>query len=228
VSAAEFKTSMDSPPDVSLPRLASFVRQLTHDVRNHLNGLDLEAALLTDLVADDEAKASVARLRQQIRRASSELRALSAKFSPTAPAISTIPAQDAFAIWKDQAAALEPLPRVEWHESVGDARLNVDLDMLARAFRELLANAVQFGTGEVLKAEARTTQGRVEFTLTEPKPSAIDCAEWGSPLISARRGSYGLGLWTVQRDAVASGGTVERHYDPEGKALRTMLAFPSA
>jgi signal transduction histidine kinase len=219
---------MDTPPDISWPRLAGFVRQHTHDMRNHLNGLDLEAALLTELVDDEEAKGSVNRLRQQIRDVSMELRALSSKFAPPPADKYKMDVKDVFLIWQDQASTFKPRAQVEWREPTGPARIYVDLDALARSFRELLANAVAFGTGEKLRAEVDLQNGRVSFKLIEPKVESVDTFNWGyTPLSTTRRGGYGLGLWVLQQDVAASGGDVQRNYDPVAKTLTTVLSFPA-
>ena len=51
---------MNSVPEIKWPRLAAFMRQHTHDVRNGLNSLDLETSFLEEFVNDDEGRASVA------------------------------------------------------------------------------------------------------------------------------------------------------------------------
>jgi hypothetical protein len=139
-----------------------------------------------------------------------------------------VPANVLFLIWKDQAASLNPAPQVKWSEDVGDSKVNVDAEALARSFRELFVNAISFGSGTPLRAEARTSDGQVVFTLSEPKNEPVDPASWGSvPLSSTRRGAYGLGLWGLDRIIAASSGEVERHYDPKDKALVTTLRFPA-
>jgi signal transduction histidine kinase len=219
---------MESTPTVPWPRLATFVRQHTHDVRNHLNSLDLEAALLSELVQSGEARASVDRLRRQIREFAAEMRTLSAKFSEPGSAKSIVPANVLFLIWKDQAASLNPPPQVKWSEDVGQVRVSVDAEGLARTFRELFVNAISFGSGTPLRAEAKAEDGQVVFSLSEPKSEPVDPAGWGhSPLASTRRGGYGLGLWGVDRIVAASSGEVERHYDAKDKALVTTLRFPA-
>ncbi len=219
---------MDTQPELSWHRVAAFVRQHTHDVRNHLNGLDLEGALLNELVTDEEAKASIGRLRHQIRRLAAELRATSAKFADPQSANTEVAVRELVLIWKDQMAALNPPPPVEWHESVGDTRLSGDIEAIAGAFRELLSNAAAFGTGAPLRAEAEAREGRVAFVLTEPKDAPLDPANWGRvPFVTTRRGGYGLGLWKMDRDVAACGGEVHRHYNPEAMTLTTTLSFPA-
>jgi signal transduction histidine kinase len=219
---------MDHEPQIAWQRVAAFVRQHTHDVRNHLNSLDLEAALLSELVPAGEARESVDRLRKQIREFAGEMRMLSGKFGDPPSGRAVVPASVLFLIWKDQAANLTPQPEVMWSEDVGEAKLTVDPDAIARTFHELLFNAVSFGSGRPLRADARAADGQVAFTLTEPKAEPLDPSNWGHiPLASTRRGGYGLGLWSVERCVVASSGEVQRRYDPTGKSLVTTLRFPA-
>lgn len=219
---------MDTQPEITWPRVAGFVRQLTHDVRNHLNGLDLETALLNELVTDGEAKESVDRLRRLIRQTASELRTLSAKFAQPSFAVGEVAAKELFLIWQDQATGLEPAPKIEWHESVGNARVKTDIDVVARALREVLANAATFSGDAPIKAEAHAADGYLVFTLIEPKTLPLDPSTWGrTPLVSTRRGGYGLGLWEADRNIKECGGEVQRHFDSAKKTLTTTLKFPT-
>lgn len=218
---------MDEPL-IPWARVASFVRQHTHDVRNHLNSLDLEASLLSELVTTDEAKATVERVRRQIRNFANEMRTLSSKFSDPVPGKALVPASMLFLIWQDQADSLDPKPQVEWSQDVGEAKITVDPDAIARVFRELLTNATQFSKGKPLTAAATRTNGQVAFTLREPKEESVDPSAWGeAPLTSTRRGGYGLGLWNLNRSVEASHGTVNRTFDSGKKQLVTTLSFPA-
>jgi hypothetical protein len=170
---------MPNASDGSWSHLAQFIRQHTHDVRNQLNGLDLEAALLGDLVPSGEAAESVARIRAQIRRAGQELRALAAKFAEPLPTPALYATRELFLIWQDQLAALDPAPVVEWRDTLGSEQVNVDAAMLAEVFRELLANAQAFGTGAPLHAAARVEDGHIVFELREPQPASIETAMLG-------------------------------------------------
>ena len=220
---------MPSAPDSSWSHLAQFIRQHTHDVRNDLNGLDLEAALLADLVPDGEAGESVARIRAQIRRLAADLRALAAKFADPQPTRAIYDARELFLIWQDQPAALEAAPAVQWRYALGTEQVNVDAAALANVFRELLANAQAFGTGAPLHAAARGEDRQIVFELREPKGAPIETARWGrAPFASMRHGHYGLGLWEAQRTIAANGGEMRRHFSADAMELITTLIFPVA
>lgn len=219
---------MEHELQIPWPRLAGFVRQHTHDIRNHLNSLDLEAALLNELVSTAEAKSSVERLRRQVRDFAQEMRLLAGKFADPPAGRALVPASVLVLIWQDQLAALDAKPEVSWSHNVGEAKITADPDAIARTFRELFVNAVHFGTGRPLRADALAREGRVDFSLLEPKDAPVDPSQWGrAPLISTRRGGYGLGLWNVDRSVVASNGTVRRSYDDDRKQLVTTLSFPA-
>ena len=221
-----------SAPDGNWSHLAQFIRQHTHDLRNDLNGLDLQAALLGDLVPRGEPAESVARIRAQIRQTGQNLRMLAAKFADPQPTRAHYAASELFLIWQDQLAALHPAPVVEWRDTLGAGQveqLNVDAAMLAEVFRELLANAQAFGGGAPLHAAARVEDGQIVFELREPKKDPLETASWGrAPFAAMRHGHYGLGLWEMQRSITANGGEVQRRFAPDAMELTTALRFPLA
>jgi hypothetical protein len=215
--------------DLSWPDLAKFIRQHTHDVRNDLNGLDLEAALLTELVPPGEAADSAARIRAHVRRLAADLRALAAKFADPQPTRAPYPARELFLIWQDQLAALRPAPVVRWSEPPGTEQVNLDATALAAVFRELLANAQAFGTGAPLLAASWVENRRLIFELREPKDAPVGTSDWGrAPFASMRHGHYGLGLWNAHRTIAANDGEVQRRFAPDVMELITKLAFPIA
>ena len=213
--------------DIALPlsRVAAFMRQHTHDVRNHLNALDLEAALLADIVTDNEAIDAVRRLRVQIRETANSLRTLSSKMSEPQPSRAPLAARELFLIWQDEGARLG-LESIAWTQTLGLERVNVDAGALAKVCAELLTNAKQFGDGTGLVAMAAVSGGKVCFELREQGKSGVDPTTWGSaPFFSTRRGAYGLGLWEADRIVRANGGTIAREVLSNG-TLVTKLAFP--
>lgn len=216
---------MDDELPIPYADVAGFVRQHAHDVRNHLNGLDLEAALLTDIVTDPEAAESISRLRAQIRETANSLRALSGRFAPPQPSRGSIAAGDLFLIWQDEANRLG-LEATGWKQTVGEERVNVDAGALAQVFAELLANAQRFGSGARLVALATMAGGRASYELREPDTKASNPSAWGkAPFTTTHRGAYGLGLWEADRIVRANGGTIERAVLPDA-TLVTKLSFP--
>src|SRR3954467_9560816 len=68
--------SSDSP--VAWSDVTRFVRQLSHDLRNHLNAAELQSVFLNELTANAEMKDEIKRLRQMLSESSSVLQSLSA------------------------------------------------------------------------------------------------------------------------------------------------------
>src|SRR5437868_3492147 len=61
---------------VPLPHVVQFVRQLSHDLRNHLNAAELQAAFLKEIATDDEMKAEIQRLRGMVSEIGGSLQRL--------------------------------------------------------------------------------------------------------------------------------------------------------
>ncbi len=218
---------MEKAPILSWPDVAGFVRQHAHDVRNHLNSLDLEAALLDEILADPEGKECIARLRGQIRRSAAELRELSARFSEPKPSLSEQPAREIFLIWQDQLAAIERAPAVAWKETLGEARIRVDPVAIGEVFRELFVNTRDHAPGAELDASAAAQRGEAIYELRERQDRVLAPEEWTDhPFHSTRRGGYGLGLFHAQRLVVAQGGSWSQQFKSTTKELVTRIALP--
>ncbi len=209
------------------PNVAAFVRQHAHDVRNGLNSLDLEIEFLQELVpAEGEAADSVKRVRKQVRAVTQQLRSLSALCQEPSPVTASLPAHVLLKIWREKHAALTPAPEVQWTDELGEEHVNVDVEMMATVFRELLANATAHSPGGGLTISARFKGREVIFELREPKKTALDTSTWGHPFSSPRRDHYGLGLWNARRLMEASGVSFTQSYLPVDGCLLTRLVIP--
>lgn len=218
---------MSPEADLKWDAIASFVRHLTHDLRNHLNGIELESTLLADSVTDPEGVESLTRIRRQLHEVAHGLRELSAKFVDPTPMASSIPAVELFMIFKEQADQIEKLPKIDWSHTLEEECVEVDAGGLAFAAKELLFNAGAFGIGERLKVAARAETGNVIYEFCEPKKEPVETERWGySPFISKRHGGYGLGLWQTRKIVEASGGKIAHLYQPRTKQLFSTLSFP--
>ncbi|MEI9898471.1 MAG: hypothetical protein WDN28_32595 [Chthoniobacter sp.] len=74
---------------VPFPRITGLVRQLTHDVRNGLNNVDLQAAFLQEIVTDPQAVPEIKRLRGMVTDAAKMLQSFSASFWLPEPSLVT-------------------------------------------------------------------------------------------------------------------------------------------
>jgi signal transduction histidine kinase len=195
-------------------------------LRNGLNSLDLEAALMQELATDDEAHACAARARQQVRRLANQLRSLSTLFQKPQPAAVRMPARELFSIWREQQTGLSCASEVQWVEDLGNEEVNVDEMMIATVFRELLSNASAFAEGRPLTISARRDNNAVTFELREPKTNGLDPVDWDGAFFTGRRGHYGLGLWNVRRLVEANSGTITRCFLEKESVLVTILRLP--
>jgi len=221
-----FNRVMDPEPDIPWAHFTAFVRQHTHDVRNGLNSLDLETALLREIVVDPEGRACVDRLREQVRALGTQMRELSALFHDPKPIPAPLAARDLFLIWKEQQPALPTSLEVLWVDELGSEQVDVDAGMMATVFRELLENAAAFSQGGTTTASARREGDSVLFELREPKTGALDTSDWGKPLATTRRGGYGLGLWSARRLLAANHGRIVQRHAPGEGALVTRVFLP--
>jgi len=217
---------MQFEPSLTWPGVSSFVNQLTHDIRNDLNTLELEFSLLASTLSDPKTAQSVARLREHIRNSAAKLRELSVKLADLKPNRTPLLAKDLHLIWQEQGAALDCNVDWNWDEALGTIRINIDVASVAKALNELLLNAKQFGDGSKLEGRARVAEGKVIFELCERKATPVDPTEWGfSPFCSTKRGGYGLGLWESDRLVRANGGEIERRLE-DGKLITRFKFVP--
>src|SRR4051812_16124679 len=129
-SEASPETSLETL-QIPYSRIAAFVRQVTHDVRNNLNSLDLQAAYATELITDPEAAAEVKRLRAIIQTSARQLQALSSNFQNSAPHLVKYQAS---ILIEDLCERLtktfpEAAGDVTWKVELGEEQVEVDVEM---------------------------------------------------------------------------------------------------
>lgn len=213
------------PTLVDLSKVAAFLRQHAHDIRNHLNGLDLEAEVLAESLTNSPGAEGLARMQRQIRAIAVELQTLAQKFAADESHPAPYPAGELFLIWQEQAAALG-LEEITWRSTLGDEKINVDVAAVADVLKELLINAKQFTGIAGLAVTADVRDGKASFELRETKREPLDPSGWGvTPFVSTKRGGYGLGLWQAAQIVGANGGEITRAFLPEA-TLVTKVVFP--
>ncbi|MEY2508257.1 MAG: hypothetical protein QOH01_2586 [Verrucomicrobiota bacterium] len=229
------ESSKSSRPEiqVSMPVVVKFVRQLAHDLRNHLNAAELQSAYLIEVAENDELRDEVKRLRGMIAQVGVSLQELTAALSP--PRLTEMPyaARDLMEDLQQKLSASHPAESaaVEWDDASADAQLNIDPQLLLPALTELFANAFRHGRAEgPISAAARSENGRFVFTLSEPKQNFERSTEnWGlEPLHFPGQGHYGLGLHRTRAIVEAHGGEFAANYDKETGSLVTTITLPLA
>src|SRR5213594_847947 len=88
------KQPPDKSPSVAWPDMVKFVRQLSHDIRNNLNAVELQSAYLAELAEEGEMKSEIQRLRQMVSEVGANLQRLTTGLSQTNPNLIAYPAAD--------------------------------------------------------------------------------------------------------------------------------------
>jgi K+-sensing histidine kinase KdpD len=226
-------SSEDRSDSLSVPwaDAVGFIRQLSHDLRNHLNAIELQSAYINELEGDAKVKGEINRLREIISGVTSILQKVSVRLSEVKPNLISYRASDFVDDLRKKIAQEFPneSPEINWDVQPRDAVLNIDPQLLQEAIIELFANAFRHDRGEgALVAEARNDKNRFFFTLREPKIRfELSTENWGrEPLRKVSHGHYGLGLNRVRAILEAHGGEIHAQYDPKASTLVTALTLP--
>lgn len=221
------------PINVPFPRVTGLVRQLTHDVRNGLNNVDLQAAFLQEIVTDPQALPEIKRLRAMVSDAAKMLQAFSATFWLAEPTCITYSAAVFIEDFRSRLARSLPdqAPELQWSVELGDEAISVDIEMIFRGLLEFIKNAFHFRDGhDPIEVVVRANECHLLIDLSEHKTSVPSSPEgWGAePLVSTRRGGFGMGLFHARRILSAHHGDAVATFDPEAERLTTRLSLPLA
>jgi len=218
---------------VTMPELVKFVRQLAHDLRNHLNAAELQSAYLVEIADNNEQREEIKRLRGMIAQVGANLQGLTASLSP--PRLIQMPyaARDFVEDLQQKVATNHPSEsaQVKWEGDTGDAILDIDPQLLLPAVAELFANAFRHERDDgPITATVRIENSRFVFTLSEPKQNFSHATEnWGrEPLRALGQGHYGLGLYRTRATIEAHGGKFEARHDRKTGSLVTSVTLPLA
>jgi signal transduction histidine kinase len=209
------------------------VRQLTHDVRNGLNNVDLQAAFLQEIVTDPQALPEIKRLRAMVSDAAKMLQHFSATFWLADPHFVTYSA--AIFIEDLRSRLAKSLPEqaseLEWTVKLGNESISVDIEMVFRGLSEFFKNAFHFRDGsQPIQVVVHADACHLFVDLIEHKTSVPSEPEgWGvEPLVSTRRGGFGMGLFHARRILTAHKGDAVATFDPKAERLTTRLSLPLA
>src|SRR5438093_11557289 len=102
------KQPPDKSPSVAWPDMVKFVRQLSHDIRNNLNAIELQSAYLAELAEEGEIKGEIQPLREMTSQIGASLQRLTAALSQANPNLIPYPASDFVEDLQEQLAAVFP------------------------------------------------------------------------------------------------------------------------
>jgi K+-sensing histidine kinase KdpD len=208
-----------------------FIRQLNHDLRNHLNTIELQSAYINELAENPDLKGEIKRLREMISRLTAILQKLSRGVDDVKPNLISYRASDFVDDLQKTIAHEFPNTSNEivWNVQLADGALDIDPVMLQQAFIELFANAFQHDRGEgQIVVTARIDKNRFILTLDEPKTRfELSTESWArEPLRKIGQGHYGFGLNRVRVIMQAHGGEMHAQYDSKTARLITKLILP--
>jgi K+-sensing histidine kinase KdpD len=219
--------------DVEWTDVVRFLRQLSHDLRNQLNAVELQSAFLAELATDPEIQEEIKRLRKMISECGSTLQKLSIRLNPPAPNPMSYPATDFVEDVRTRVRSEFPkqADAVSWEMETNEAQLHIDPQLLQEGLLELLRNAFEHQVpGSSLHFHAKTEDGNVVFTLHEPKAQFdLPTQNWGrEPLRYVNRSHYGLGLNRARTIVEGQGGKLTARYDSTEAKLTTSVTLPMA
>ncbi len=211
--------------------MVRFIRQLSHDLRNDLNAIELQSAYIGELSQDQELTSEIKRLREVIAGLNSTLQLLSRAVGDIRPNMIAYPAAEFLTDMRKQIERnfSKESHEVTWDVQLQDSTLNVDPQLFQEVFSELFANAFQHDRGEgAVVARATISDGRFLFSLLEPKATfSSNTKGWGrEPLRNIKQRHYGLGLNRVRAIVEAHGGELRAEYDPTAATLVSTVALP--
>ena len=227
-NSSEAQTDSSTLPWSDIVR---FVRQLSHDLRNDLNAIELQSAYIGELTQDQELTSEIKRLREVVSGMNSTLQLLSRAVGEPAPNFVTYPAGEFLTDMRTQIERnfSKEDHEVTWDVQLKDEMLNIDPQLFQEVFVELFANAFQHDRGNgALIAKAIISDGKFAFSLHEPKAVfSSDTQNWGrEPLRNVRQRHYGLGLNRVRAIVEAHGGRLQAEHDPKAATLISTMTLP--
>lgn len=226
--------SSEAPTDSLTVRWSDtvrLIRQLSHDLRNDLNAIELQSTYIGELAQDQELTSEIKRLREVVSGMNSTLQLLSKAVGEIAPNLVTYAAGEFMADIRTQIERKfsKENHEVTWDVQLQDGMLNVDPQLFQEVFVELFANAFQHDRGKgAVVARARIKDGQFFFSLHEPKALfGSDTKNWGrEPLRNIRQRHYGLGLNRVRAIIEAHRGELQAQYDANAATLISTVALP--
>ncbi len=232
-ASAEPNSTPERDIQVPLPDAVKFVRQLSHDLRNHLNAAELQAAYIAEIAQDPETKEEIKRLRAMISEVGTSLQRVTSVLGATRLTLMPYGAADLVDDLRQKLAADYPneSAKIEWQVQLGDVSLQIDPQALQPALLELFANAFRHGREEgAISVDARIEGNRFVCTIREPKRTFERSTEhWGrEPFRTIAQGHYGLGLHRARAIIEAHDGELNACYDSPASSLITTVVLPLA
>jgi hypothetical protein len=197
--------------------MGALVRRHTHDLRNFLNGMELELALLSEVGAETERVAALKRIRREMKHAETLIRSFGAKF--IAETKSSICVSDVAEQWMSDARNLLPECSITWDIKAGHALLHVESCCLRSVLCDLLELTARKFPHAPLEAGCGSEEDRVVFGISCQEATTDN--DYSDPQERL--------LWSSLRYfASRNGGTIECVTPADQSAFSCRLALPVA
>jgi len=199
------------PPEAT----AALVKRHTHDLRNFLNGMEMELTLLSEVADEADVTAAVHRIRQGSYVADAMIRAFAAKFTNENPALICV--SDFAEQWMSDARRLLPESSIQWRLSAGHSVIQIRAALQRSVLGDLLSVIAKTYLNRTLEAECSHAHSRVTFRLAAPT-TETDRADPFEPV-----------LWSaLEHFASRDAGTLQHSTSPAPGQFVCSLTFPAA
>ena len=152
------------PPSYALSDIAQVVKRHTHDVRNALNGMELELALLDESTKDPAARAAIKRLRDAGSGIGRLMQAVSSKYGLEQPCV--IPAVQVAERWSAGARHLGAEIPIEWSISLDRESLYAESGLIRSLLEDILDVAIRLNRKRPLRVHCHAREGRAVYEIT--------------------------------------------------------------
>jgi nitrogen fixation/metabolism regulation signal transduction histidine kinase len=202
-----------------LALVGQMLAQITHEVRNPLNAMSLNAELLMDEVEGPEAGAMLRTITEEVRRLeqlTERYLHLSRKRVPECQ--QRAPKALIEEVVGIEAAALEAAGlMVEVFGPATTEMATFDADAVSRALRNLIRNAAEAGA-QALSIQVQTSTNHLRITLSDDGPglSGEARAQAFDPFFTTKARGTGLGLAISRQELEEIGGGLEHDASHQG------------
>jgi len=173
----------------SYPRseIVAVIKRHTHDVRNALNGMELELTLLDESATDPAVRQAVRRLRQAGAEISRLMQGLSSKYAMDPPSL--IPAVQLAERWNADARHVAHEVPLRWNVQLGGELVCVDAGLVRSLLKDTLEMAVRIGGQQGFQINCRCGSVRAVFEIaSEGGETATGISEVQQAYWAALRG----------------------------------------
>jgi signal transduction histidine kinase len=202
------------PLSYPISDIALVIKRYSHDVRNALNGMEIELTSLGEAATDPAVLESVKRLREAGAEVGRLIQGLSSKYSTETAAI--LPVIQIAERWSADARYLAPHNILEWNIVAGSQVVWGEAGLIRSLLKDMLELAVAINGKRSLRIDCRCEEGRAVFTIT---------AREGNKVV--RNLDFHQAYWTVlRRLAERNQGIMDPAYLGSSDSSSLRLSFP--